>query len=204
MTASGTQSGVSRQIIALRGFYTDERVIANIEKLASDIGGRCDFVFFYDKKPARVDPDRVPPEVPCVGFDQDTWVKYKQPDPYNRTFIPGNEETMFLMFQEEFPGYDYYWFIEYDVEYTGDWWDIFENFRLSDADLLATSLIAYEDYPGWGIWKSLTPPPRSRTADQDKVRSFLPVCRFSHPALKELKAKLAEGWSGHPAALVVT
>lgn len=195
---------LARSIIVVRGFYTDERVVANIASLAEDVAGRCDVVFLYDAKPAKVDTRQLPANVPSVSFHQDNWVKYKQPDPYNKTFIPGNEETMFLMFQEQCPDYDFYWFIEYDVEYTGNWWQLFDAFASSQADLLATSMVGYEDYPSWGLWKSLTPPAGATLEDADKIRSFLPVCRFSARALEELRARLAEGWSGHPEALVAT
>ena len=191
-------------VIVIRGFYTDERVVANIAKLAADVSGRCDVMFLYDAKPAKVDLREVPDGVPCVRFHQDDWVRYKKPDPYNKTFIPGNEETMFLMFWDQYPDYDYYWFIEYDVEYTGDWWRFFKAFETSTADLLATSMVSYVDYPNWGLWKSLTPPAGVALSDSEKVRSFLPVCRFSTGALEELRARLAEGWSGHPEALTAT
>jgi len=191
-------------VVILRGFYLDDRVLANIEKLHREVAGKADFFFLYDIKPALVNEETLPKGIRTFAFHQDRWVDYKRPDPYHKTFIPGNEETMFLMFFDEFPQYKYYWFIEYDAEFTGDWWFLIGSFEHSSADLLASSLTDSNEFPEWGIWKSLTPPEHELLHHSERVRCFLPVCRFSAEALRVIRRYLKTGWSGHPEALIAS
>lgn len=193
-----------RQAIIMRGFYTDPQVIERLVRLERDVSKEYDFYFLYDEKPCKVNLKDVPSNISTASFNQDNWTQYKVPDPYNKTFIPGNEETMFLMFQEQYPDYDYYWFIEYDVDYSGNWLEFFDCFSSNTVDLLTTTLVTYSEFPEWGMWKSLTPPPGHQFDDEDKLRGFFPVCRFSNRSLLYLKKCLSDGWSGHPEALIAT
>ena len=119
-----------KQVVVMRGFYTDVQVINRLVKLKNDLGDQYDFFFLYDEKPNKTKVKDIPSDILVASFHQDNWVNYKTPDPFNKTFIPGNEETMFIMFQEQYPNYEYYWFIEYDVDYSGSWLDFFHcNFQ---------------------------------------------------------------------------
>lgn len=198
----GADNELGNTVLVVRGYYMDDGVRKNYEKLRTDLEHVCDVVFLYDSKPGKMSDTDVPG--PAVAFDQDDWSKYKQPDPFNKTFIPGNEETMFLMFAENYPARDFYWFIEYDVVFSGDWRNLVLNFSASDSDLIATTLMRYRDIPDWKIWRSLVVPESSVLEENDMLRSFLPVCRFSARALKMLQTRLASGWSGHPEALVAS
>ena len=194
-----------KQVVVMRGFYTDVHVINRLIKLKSELDSQYDFFFLYDQKPNKTKLADIPTDISVASFHQDNWVDYKTPDPYNKTFIPGNEETMFIMFQEQHPQYEYYWFIEYDVDYSGNWLDFFCFFTDNKVDLLTTTLVKYDEFPNWGMWKSLTPPMSGgEFKKEDKLLGFFPVCRFSNTSLLFIKERLAQGWSGHPEALIAT
>lgn len=192
------------QAIVVRAFYTSDDVAANVKKIAMETRSLADTYFFYDEKPGRVKRSQIPNCVKVASFNQDNWHAYKRADPFHKTFIPGNEETAFLMFFDRHPSYDYYWFIEYDVRFTGDWRTFIGHFTESNADLLTTTLVDFNEIPDWHIWKSLTPPMGQVADNIHKVRAFFPVCRFSRQALQHIKNHLATGWSGHPEALLGT
>ncbi|MFD2167329.1 hypothetical protein ACFSJY_13835 [Thalassotalea euphylliae] len=197
-------SSQNEHCVVVRGFYLDQQVIENLHKIKSEIPEGYDFFFLYDETPRKVKKRKLPEGITAVPFNQQRWVEYKTPDKYHQTFIPGNEETMFLMFFDEYSLYKHYWFIEYDVHFSGNWRLFFDAFQDSDADLLSTTLVAYDEFPEWGIWKSLTPPSNVTVVNEHKVRGFFPFARFSNRALSLLKTTLSEGWSGHPEALVAT
>jgi hypothetical protein len=73
--------------------------------------------------------------------------------------------------------YDYVWFIEYDVDFAGDWDTLFAALHDSRADLLTTTLYPKADCPDWVHWSWLQTPPGLR--DDQLIRCFAPIARFS-------------------------
>lgn len=199
---NGADSELDNTVVVIRGYYMDDCVRKNYEKLRDDLRHVCDVVFLYDSKPGKMSGNDV--QGPAIAFNQDDWRKYKRPDPFNKAFIPGNEETMFLMFADAYPAKEFYWFIEYDVVFSGDWREFIMSFADRDSDLIATTLIRYREIPDWKIWRSIVAPEANSLGEEEMLRSFLPVCRFSARALDTLRSQLAAGWSGHPEALVAS
>ena len=112
----------------------------------------------------------------------------------NRT--TGANDLPVMWFYRNFPGYDRYWVVEYDVYYTGRWGELFDDLNQSDADLLAVAIQDQQDNPRWGWWRSLRPgnlevPPHKIT------KSFLPFCRLSRRALAAIDAAYEAGLCGH-------
>jgi len=113
------------------------------------------------------------------------------------TLNPGNTDLIILAFFLNNPEYDYYWGIEYDVHYEGNWGFFFSRFEGSDADVLGTTL--YQ--------ASLTPYKRldNPIVDQNGIsvpleattRGFYPIFRLSHRAAMALDTAYRAGWGGH-------
>ena len=119
-----------------------------------------------------------------------------------RVTFPGNMIRVMLAFAKDHPDFDHYWWIEYDVVFTGCWETLFSHFEHNDADLLATSIHSFEHYRGWSHWRELQAPV---TLDGSLMtRAFLPVYRISRRALELLPAEYGNGWSGHFEATVPT
>lgn len=108
----------------------------------------------------------------------------------------GHNDLPVLKFFLNNSQYDYYWIIEYDVRYTGNWTILFDDLMSSSADLLATSIIDAAQSPDWYWWRSLKRPNDLETSPQ-MVRAFLPFCRISNALLRELDQQYRAGWSGH-------
>ena len=114
--------------------------------------------------------------------------------------IAGNLDLAFLEFWRRRPGYDRYWFIEYDVHYEGVWQTFFDYFRASAADVLGTSMFYTREKPH--KLAVLTYPklvvPAGLGWDPDRmVKAFLPLCRLSATALRLLDAAYRDGLGGH-------
>ncbi len=111
------------------------------------------------------------------------------------TFWPKNIDLPLMWFFNTAPDYDYYWVIEYDVRFTGNWQVFFRHFAENDSDLLATTLFDYDFRPQWPHWKSLRSPVRIPL--EARSRATLSFYRLSRPALQALHLGYTQRWGGH-------
>ncbi len=114
--------------------------------------------------------------------------------------MAGNLDLAFLEFQRRRPGFDRYWFIEYDVHYEGDWRALFEYFRHSPADVLGTILFSTRGRRH--KLSGLTYPPLvvPEAVGWDAalvVKGFFPLCRLSAALLRLMDAEYRLGLGGH-------
>lgn len=120
----------------------------------------------------------------------------------NTSIVPGSNHFPALQFFLDYPDYDFYWLIEYDVRFSGDWRDFFRYFAHSNADLLTCDIRSYIEKPNWSWWELKHPskniPLRKRYA------SFNPIYRISNRGLKLIDRLQREGWSGHHEVLLPT
>ena len=121
--------------------------------------------------------------------------------------IQGNADLIFLQAQRRRPDYERYWFIEYDVHWEGRWDVLFEHFRGSDADVLATIVCPIDEVShaiGVLVEPPLVFPEGLGWGASQLVRAFLPLCRLSRAALDAMDAAYRGGLAGHYEFLVAT
>lgn len=121
-----------------------------------------------------------------------------------RNWSMGNTELPVLYFFRDNPNFDYYWIIEYDVRYSGNWQHFFKHFEDCKADLLATSLVTQMDTPDWPRWQSLHLPGNEQSVENNCLRGFFPIYRISNRALRQLDIEYLKGASGHYECLMPT
>lgn len=126
----------------------------------------------------------------------------EQRNPYHqkRNFRMGNSELPLLHYFHAKNNYEFYWVVEYDVRFSGDWSTLFQYFSASEADLLATSLQEQEQVPQWARWDSLHLP--DGHASGNRVKGFFPIYRISNRALQRLDQVYRAGAAGHYEALM--
>ena len=108
-----------------------------------------------------------------------------------------------LDFYLSHPEYDYYWIIEFDVRYTGDWGTFLHAFSTFDHDLVTSHIRHFHEEPGWWWWDSLHH--FSITIERARyLRSFNVIYRISHRALTRVHDAQMDGWYGHPEVLLPT
>jgi hypothetical protein len=117
-------------------------------------------------------------------------------------FVPGSIHLPMLRFFLDHPDFDFYWFVEDDVRFTGDWRHYFEQLSRLTHDFLACHIRRYEDEPNWNWWK--LDHPHNSIPFHNRLRSFNPVCRFSNRALRVIHEANRDGWCGHQEMLVPT
>lgn len=113
----------------------------------------------------------------------------------NFNWSVGSADLPMLWFCQNRADFDFYWFLEYDVRYTGNWSELFDAFENNTADLLGTTLLTYEDFPEWSHWTTFEPP--DELPKQAWLRGFFPICRLSSAAVKVLDGAYQAGFAGH-------
>ncbi len=123
--------------------------------------------------------------------------------PIENTLVPGSNHFPLLKFFIENPHYDYYWNIEDDVRFQGNWKCLFDYFADNDADLITSHVQQFQETPGWYWWYTLDIGEQTITK-KHLAKSFNPVYRISNRALALLHKSLQNGWSGHHEVVMPT
>lgn len=200
--------GDGRVAIFFVSHTLDESVLDRFEDLQTDARPDDDVYFAYDATDATDSEYSRAREIAgdkLLAFQESAVLDTDYPnpwaDPERKGIVPGNLDLLWLGLSRTVPEYDRYWYIEYDVVYTGAWTDIFEA-PTSSADVIGTTLHPFDHNPDWYWWPYFDPPP---DVDQSAWRrGFFPVAGLSPNALSALDEGYKVGWSGHTEAVVPT
>lgn len=186
-----------RSVILYWTHYTSEALLQRFAELRdSCTRPDRDVVLLYDVSNG---PCPAPPDVRVWGFDRPRirGLGLDMTDEHGglMDIMPCYNDYVILKFYLDNPDYDYYWFMEYDVRYTGEWHDFFDAWDHSTADMLGTYILRYHVQPDW-IWWSSFKHPSKKIEKEDMIRTFLPVGRVSRRAWAFLHQEYRDGWSG--------
>jgi hypothetical protein len=78
--------------------------------------------------------------------------------PLGFTLVPGSNHFPLLKFYLSHPNYDYYWCIEEDLDFSGDWNSFFDVFKSVDTDFISSHISHHQNEPGWPWWSALAHP----------------------------------------------
>jgi hypothetical protein len=118
------------------------------------------------------------------------------------TLVPGSTHFPLIEFALKNPDYPYYWFIENDVRFSGNWEFFFNYWEKSQADLLTCHIRSYEEEPDWHWWGLKHPALGIKL--KDRIRSFNTIYRVSKSAILHIHKMLLDGWIGHHEELIPT
>lgn len=119
------------------------------------------------------------------------------------SIVPGGHHLPMLYASRLVSSYDYYWLMEYDVRFSGQWAMFFEYFENNTADLIGTHFAYYDSCPQWVWWKSMST--KFEVVNKEHwVRGFLPIMRLSRRAVKKTLIHQQKRWNGHPEAILPT
>lgn len=118
-------------------------------------------------------------------------------------FLPVDCHFPVLKFYHENPDYEYYWVIEDDVRFNGDWSVFLNSFKDINSDFLSTTIRNWEDETNWCWWSSLSHSEKSIPLNK-RIASFNPIYRISNKAVQFIYDSLLDGWKGHHEVLLPT
>jgi hypothetical protein len=107
----------------------------------------------------------------------------------------GYLDTLFVPVLRALPA-EQMWLMEYDVDYSGSWDELFAEFADNESDLLATSVMTKAEQPDWPYWRSAGSPDWVR--EDQLTRSLDPLMRVSRRLLNIYAVAMADArWQGN-------
>lgn len=176
---------ISSQIIKL---YDDIKEYADVYVLfQADNGYECDIPMDIKVYPFTVD------SLNALGYE-----------PWAETIVPGSNHFPVLQFFKEHGGYDYYWNIEYDVMFSGNWKKLISWFEDKEEDFVTSHIETFSDRPTWEHWNDMELKDAKIITKDHYLKSFNPIYRISNKALAFVDVFLKKGNRGHHEVLLPT
>jgi hypothetical protein len=178
----------------------DRAVYQQIARVADQLRGEYAFSVYHD---ARVQPDFrfLGGGYPVISFNFEK-IRTKFPLLARADIIPGNQYAAYIDLLPLFPQVRYFWFVEYDVRFSGNWRTLLDGCSHSSADLLGCHIRTREEIPGWSWWPGIL----SKREPQKQllgIRAFTWAIRLSRGALELVAQRcIQDGWTGHMEGLV--
>jgi GT2 family glycosyltransferase len=144
----------------------------------------------------------IPQDISCIQFTVEQ-LNELQYEPIEETIIPGSNHFALLWFYLNNPQYRYYWNIEYDVDFSGEWKFLFDSFTHVEADFVSSHIMKYTDDESWFWWNTY----KNNTIKiplEKRLKSFNPIYRIHAKALFFLDDFLKKGNTGHHEVLIPT
>ena len=121
--------------------------------------------------------------------------------------VPGSPHLPLVLLSRKV-SHRWFWFVEDDVMFTGDWANLMRMFEADTSDLLCSHVAGYrKDNEDWDWWQTLKAPADAlRGSDPVSLvaKGFLPIYRISARALAKILSYQRDGWAGHFEVLIPT
>lgn len=189
-----------KQAILFLTNKTDNQVINEFENISRSSSPYGDAYMLFHKSEGK-DPESMNMEA-LILFD-DTIITQVNYFPLGFSLVPGNNHYPLLQFYLKNPNYDYYWCIEDDVRYSGNWEDFFASLNELESDFISSHIYTSAEQPDWYWWRALANP-YTFIPFEERIRSFNPIYRISHAAIEFIHRALLNGWCGHHEVLFPT
>lgn len=188
-----------RTVIIFLTHKSDEKILEQINKLHCEVMYNADFYVGYQFDKTRLNLPINIKKIPFTIEDLNSLGYYS----WNYSLMDGNMHLILLKFFETHPQYDYYWLIEYDVRFNGNWETFFTYFERENADFASAHIETYSENPSWPRWNEydIVNLPINKG---DLLKSFNPIFRVSNKALSLLKTRALLGDKGHFEILLPT
>lgn len=186
---------MKKEIIFLLTHKLNNRIVNNIHKIYQEKGEREFYVLVH----GNLDFSNLP--VPVRGFSLGE-LQSLNFEMLKNELVPGSAHMPLFHYFQEFPDYDYYWLVEYDVEFGGNWEFLFNTYTKCEADFISSYITPYEKEKDWPWW--YLDHPQKKIPKSERIRSFNPIYRISKKAMQFLMNELATGWKGHNEVLLST
>ncbi len=162
---------------------------------------KADVFLLFQSEPNENDKN-IPKKYPCYDYNYKS-LNTLGYNPIKKTIIPGSAHFPLLQFYKDYPQYQYYWNIEYDVIFTGKWNSFFKYYQNIQADFITSHVTRYYEDEDWYWWDTL------KLIDiyikkENFIMSFNPIYRISNRGLNLLNHTLADGNTGHHEVIIPT
>lgn len=164
---------------------------------------------------------------PISTYNDEDFIKYGFDKPISKYHFWGSHQNpkyfyahhRMLVHYINNPNFEYYWYFDDDVQFTGDLKNFLNDYELLDDDFMAIQVFKKENYSEFpkisvinsrmlgsrGYWLGHCPGPGDNFKNVDKhLGSFFPIVRFSNGALSHLYELHKQGYYGYSEGFVPT
>ena len=172
----------------------NESNLKKYRKLKCELS-QCDVYWVFQSDSGRDCSKLHNTDINVFKFDMDKLNKLCYSPIYNKLY--GSEHFIMEYFYQVYPQYDFYWGIEYDVVFTGNWNVLFNAYGSNNADLLSSHIEKYnEKNKDWVWWNMISFADEDIVEKDCLVKSFNPIYRISNRALNFLDTHLKKDYNG--------
>lgn len=191
-----------KQVLLLMTNRHDLYTIDKIESLMSVINNYTEFYILYNATSNILPTALEPYKDHIFSFTSDILYTMGY-QPLGDSLVYGNCHFPVLKFFLAHQEYDYYWTIEDDVVFTGNWSTLIDHYKKDTSDFISALIRTYDDEPQWNWWNSLYT--NSESIDKESIiAAFNPIYRMSNRALSLVNQTLLRGWRGHAEVIIST
>lgn len=192
--------GTPDTLFAIVTHKFDRAICRNIDRIHDQLGQKYKLAVHYDATSTQnFQLPRLNCQVRPFNFEK---VRTKFPHLAHAGVVPGNQYATYIELLPVFPDIKYFWFVEYDARFSGNWRTLVDACSQSDADMLGCHIRTKEEIPDWEWWSSI----RSMHEPQKQlagIRAYTWVVRLSRRALELVAQRsINEGWVGHQEGLL--
>lgn len=167
-------------VILYIAHYIDEFTIEQYNKLKSELPERFDLYWWPDDNCCT----ELPNGIDFIKFSHSTIFSYKDKFNFYNPF-----RSIELLYQENewFNKYKYYYIVEYDVYFNGNWKDLFITLQKYDDDLIGSHIYKYDkEYMATNIYEQFLPLEYYTQNEFDIVKGCVSFMRISNKALRTI------------------
>lgn len=179
--------------------FVSDPIIERFERISHAFKSNGDCVIILNQDHTDKIPDL--PNIYVCSNDDLNSLHYR---PIGSKVTPGNNHFLLMHYFRGHPEYEYYWNIEYDVDFCGNWTEFFSEVNGLSHDFLSCHIKRYSDDPDWHWWNWMKGPDLSSIPLDERIRSFNPIYRISGRALAYVATLLSGLNSGHHEVLIPT
>ncbi len=193
---------MQKQTVLLMSHFFNSMIEEKYRRLYKELDAEQYDVFLLFNTNSKNEVARIPASIPFCAYDPDDLNELGYV-PICEKLLPGSCHFPVLRFYKEHAEYSYYWFIEYDVEFTGEWSVLMDGFSQSGADFLGAHIASYDIQRNnnWVWWQTCN---HSGYPIAQCIRAFHPICRYSNAALAYIHQYQSRGFSAHSELLIPT
>ena len=195
-----------KQAVIFLTHHASRRVYGHFERLRRDLlGVMPTYLAFHRPQAGAADPPFVP-DITISAADAASMF----PTRYNAMIRQQEDYFLFIdlaylpafahpMFSE----FDFLWMIEEDVDFSGDWGELFEGAAASTADLIGSHFARRSQSSAWMHWSTFSSP--VSVSPEVVTRGLFPLVRFSRRFLETYQRAVSDpAWVGNFEALYPT
>lgn len=190
----------NRHVFLIATHVLTDRVRKMYTDIQQSVSGYGDVFILYNQA-----SDEVPPSGDMkMSMFRNSILQELHYTPIENTLIPGSNHFSLLYFYLNHAPYSWYWYIEYDAIFNGDWQVFFDAFKNLKTDFITSRIEPYgSSMVRWHWWETLNHPQKNISREH-LLSSFNPVYRISARALKFIHEALLDHWKGHHEVLLPT